>query len=136
MSISWEIPRLRFFYTPCILEGSNGRRPRVRPVSQEICPPPWGPYFLGNMAPPSEIWPPRKHSLLYRYKLGNREAPSKTKMLKVFVSIYSSLHNLVVSKFFIAAKSKKFEEKRNNNVLVQPCQTHHTWVSVEDNVSA
>ena len=51
--------------------------------------PPWGPYFLGNMAPPSEIWPPRKHSLLYRYKLENREASSKAKILKVFVSIYS-----------------------------------------------
>ena len=25
------------------------------------------------LPPPSEIWPPRKHSLLYRYKLGNRE---------------------------------------------------------------
>jgi hypothetical protein len=50
---------------------------------------PWGPYFLGNMASPSEIWPPRKDSLLYRYKLGNREASSKTKILKVFVSIYS-----------------------------------------------
>jgi hypothetical protein len=45
---------------------------------------------LENMPPPpSEIWPPRKHSLLYRYKLGNREASSKTKILKVFVSIYS-----------------------------------------------
>ena len=41
------------------------------------------------MASPSEIWPPRKDSLLYRYKLGNREASSKTKILKVFVSIYS-----------------------------------------------
>ena len=46
-------------------------------------------YFLGNMASPSEIWPPRKDSLLYRYKLGNREASSKTKIVKVFVSIYS-----------------------------------------------
>ena len=53
-----------------------------------------GPYFLGNMASPSEIWPPRKHSLLYRYKLG--------KCLSVFIV---SLHNLFVSKFFIAAKS-------------------------------
>jgi hypothetical protein len=41
------------------------------PVSQEICPPPRkfgppGPYFLGNMAPSSEIWPPLKnYSLLY-----------------------------------------------------------------------
>jgi hypothetical protein len=57
-------------------------------ISLEIWPP-WGPYFLGNMASPSEIWSPRKHSLLYRYKLGNREASSKTKILKVFVSIYS-----------------------------------------------
>ena len=52
-----------------------------------------------------------------------------------------SLHNLFVPKFFIAAKtsgkSKKFEGKRNNNnVLVQSCQTHHAWVSVEDNVNA
>jgi hypothetical protein len=39
--------------------------------------------------PPLEIWPPGKHSLLYRNKLGNREASSKTKILKVFVSIYS-----------------------------------------------
>jgi hypothetical protein len=75
------------------------------PVSQEICPPPkkiWppGPNFLGNLDPlgaifprkydpTSEIWPPQKHSLLYRYKLGNCEASSKTKILKVFVSIYS-----------------------------------------------
>jgi hypothetical protein len=61
-------------------------------VPGNLAPPnfgPPGPNFLGNMAPPSEIWPPRKHSLLYRYKDGNREASSKTKILKVFVSIYS-----------------------------------------------
>ena len=68
------------------------------PVSQEIWPPraiflrkfapPWGTYFLGNMSPSSEIWPPRKHSLLHCFKLGNREAFSKMKMLKVFVSNY------------------------------------------------
>jgi hypothetical protein len=44
--------------------------PFVQPVSQEIWPPrkfgPPGPYFLGNMAPSSEIWPPlKKYSLLY-----------------------------------------------------------------------
>ena len=53
-----------------------------------ICPPPPGPYFLGNMAPLSEIWPPQKHSLLHSFKLGNREAFSKMKILKVFFSIY------------------------------------------------
>jgi hypothetical protein len=42
---------------------------KSRSPMQEICP------------LPSEIWAPRKHSLLYRYKLGNREASSKTKIL-------------------------------------------------------
>ena len=32
--------------------------------------------------------PPRKHSLLHRFKLGIREAFYKMKILKVFVSIY------------------------------------------------
>jgi hypothetical protein len=50
---------------------------------------PLGAIFPRKYDPPSEIWPPRKHSLLYRCKLGNREASSKTKILKVFVSIYS-----------------------------------------------
>ena len=63
------------------------------PVSRETCPPPKknlapGSYFLGNLARSSEIWPPRKHSLLHRFKLGNREAFSKMKILKVFVSVY------------------------------------------------
>jgi hypothetical protein len=61
-----------------ILMNFNSRCPRkYAPPPLEICP------------PPLEIWPPGKHSLLYRNKLGNREASSKTKILKVFVSIYS-----------------------------------------------
>jgi hypothetical protein len=67
--------------------NSRMRCPRKFAPPPNFGPP--GPNFLGNMAPPSEIWPPRKHSLLYRYKLGNREASSKTNILKVFVSIYS-----------------------------------------------
>ena len=61
-------------------------------VPGNLAPPkfgPPGPNFLGNMSSLSEIWSPLKDSLLYRYKLGNREASSKTKILKVFVSIYS-----------------------------------------------
>jgi hypothetical protein len=50
---------------------------------------PLGAIFPRKYDPTSEIWPPQKHSLLYRYKLGNCEASSKTKILKVFVSIYS-----------------------------------------------
>ena len=46
-----------------------------------------------KFAPPpdhisQEIWPPQKHSLLHRFKLGNRKAFSKMMILKVFVSIY------------------------------------------------
>ena len=82
------------------MEASHAARcPRkFGPPPKNLAPPPakfpkeiWPPGngFLGNMASPSEIWPLRKDSLLYRYKLGNREASSKTKILKVFVSIYS-----------------------------------------------
>jgi hypothetical protein len=69
-----------------ILMNFNSWCPRkYAPPPSEICPPP------SEICPPPllEIWPPRKHSLLYRNKLGNREASSKTKILKVFVSIYS-----------------------------------------------
>jgi hypothetical protein len=84
--------------------SSSHAQPRQPGVPGNLAPPKFGhpgPNFLGNLAPlgaifptkyappPSEIWPPRKHSLLYRYKLGNREASSKTKIIKVFVSIYS-----------------------------------------------
>ena len=79
---------VRAIFIPC---SKQTRCPR-KFGPPKFAPP--GPNFLGNMPPgppplPSEIWHPRKHSLLYRYKLGNREASSKTKILKVFVSIYS-----------------------------------------------
>jgi hypothetical protein len=83
--------RARIYYQPGVPGNLTPRLPA------NFDPP--GPNFLGNLAPlgdiiprkyappHSEIWPPRKHSLLYRYKLGNRS--SKTKILKVFVSTYS-----------------------------------------------
>ena len=79
--------------------------------------------------PPSEIWPPRKHSLLYRCKLGNREASSKTRILKVFVSIYSWFAYFICVEILHCGQELKFGGRRSNNVLLQSCQTHHAWVS-------
>ncbi len=77
MLIARALPIMRVYIKPGGQRGYSGAG-----VPGNLAPP-------QNMAPPSEIWPPRKHSLLHRYNLGNCEASSKNKTLKVFVSIYS-----------------------------------------------
>ena len=64
--------------------------------------------------------PPRKHSLLHRFKLGNREAFSKMKILKVLSVFMVSLHNLFVSKFDKSVK----ESALIIMCSVQLCQKH------------